>query len=401
MRRTTVLCVAVVVAVAAVPMPTAAQNEQVTLTVTVVNQADERVGGATITASWDGGNTTETTRSNGQALIDVPRGAEVELDVTSDQYVRNQPYVIESADGQRVEVGVAQKGSATVTVFDTDGDRLSNAVVRLWQGGTPVVNARTDENGMLETPTIEQGEYRLVVFREGYFRNRTDLQVDGDVSESMQIESGSVSVTFDVTDDRFDSPRPVQDARISIEGITSGLSTLQNGETSTTVPVNDNYDVTVTKENYTEASRTVRVDEQPKTVNFSINRAPELNITPSADRVVTGEPVSVRITNEYGNPISDVSVMLDGNTVGETDGEGRLTLTVEGEGEHTIAASHEGMSTEYTIQGFSGTTATATATETSTAAETTEPSSGFGPGFGLPALLAAVLALALIARRRD
>jgi hypothetical protein len=399
MRRTTVVCVAVVVAVAAVPMPTAAQSERVTLTVTVANQADERVGGATIRASWDGGNTTETTRSNGQALIDVPRGAEVELDVTSDQYVRNQPYVIESAEGQRVEIGVAQKGSATVTVFDADGDRLSNAVVRLWQSGTPVVNARTDENGMLETPTVEQGEYRLVVFREGYFRNRTDLQVDGDVSESMQIESGSVSVTFDVTDDRFDSPRPVQDARISIEGITSGLSTLQNGETSTTVPVNDNYDVTVTKENYTEASRTVRVDEQPKTVNFSINRAPELNITPSADRVVTGEPVSVRITNEYGNPISDVSVTFDGNTVGETDGQGRLTFTVEGEGEHTIAASHEGMSTEYTIQGFSGTTATAT--ETSTAAETTEPSNGFGPGFGLPALLAAVLALALIARRRD
>ncbi len=382
-------------------MPTAAQSEQVTLTVTVANQADERVGGATITASWDGGNTTETTRSNGQALIDVPRGAEVELDVTSDQYVRNQPYVVESAEGQRVEIGVAQKGSATVTVFDTDGDRVNNAVVRLWQGGTPVVNARADENGVLETPTVEQGEYRLVVFREGYFRNRTDLQVDGDVSESMGIESGSVSVTFDVTDDRFDSPRPVQDARISIEGITSGLSTLQNGETSTTVPVNDNYDVTVTKDNYTEVSRTIRVDEEPKTANFSINRAPELNITPSADRVVTGEPVSVRITNEYGSPISDVSVTLDGNAVGETDGEGRLTFTVEGEGEHTIGASHEGMSAEYTIQGFSGTTPTTTATETSTAAETTEPSSGFGPGFGLPALVGAVLALALLARRRD
>jgi hypothetical protein len=217
----------------------------------------------------------------------------------------------------------------------------------------------------------------------------------------MRIESGSVSVTFDVTDDRFDSPRPVQDALVSIEGITSGLSTLQNGETSTTVPVNDNYQVTVSKENYTEVSRTVRVDEEPRTVNVSINRAPELNITPSADRVVTGEPVSVRITNEYGNPVSNVSVTFDGNAVGETNGEGRISFTVEGEGEHTIAASHEGMSTEYTIQGFSGSTPTVTATETSTAAETTEPSTGFGPGFGLPALVAALLALALIARRRN
>jgi len=400
MRRTTVLCVAVFVALAAVPMPTAAQSEQVTLTVTVVNQADQRVGGATITASWDGGNTTETTRSNGQALIDVPRGAAVELDVSSDQYIRNTPYVIESADGQRVEVGVAQQGSATVTVFDTDGERVNNAVVRLWQDGTPVVNSRANENGVLESQTIEQGEYRLVVFREGYFRNRTNVQVDGDVSQSMRIESGSVSVTFDVTDDHFDSPRPVRDALISIEGITSGLSTLQNGETSTTVPVNDNYDVTVTKENYTEVSRTIRVDEDPRTVNFSVNRAPELNVQPSNDRVVTGESVSVRITNEYGNPISDVSVTLDGNAVGETDGEGRLSFTVEGEGEHTIAASHDGMSAEYTIQGFSGSTPTATATETSTAAETTEPSTGFGPGFGVPALVAALLALALLARRR-
>jgi len=399
MQRTTVLCVVVFLAVAAVPLPAAAQSEQVTLTVTVVDGQGAPLGGASINASWDGGSVTETTRSNGQALIDVPRGATVSLDVSSDRYVRNEPFVVQSAEGQRVEVDVALKGSATVTVFDQAGDRVNNAVVRLWQDGQPIVNSRADEDGVLETKTIEQGDYQLVVFREGFYRNQTELTVDGQVSQSMRIESGSATVTFDVADDHFSPPRSVQDASIEVDGIGT-IQTLQNGEATIQVPVNDQYAVTVSKANYTSVSETVRVNEQPRTANFTINRAPSLSISPSNDRVVTGEPVEVRITNEYGTPVSNVSVSLDGDAVGRTNAQGRLSFVVENEGEHTIGATHNGNSAEYVIQGVRAAT-TRPGTTVTTAATTTEPSSTFGPGFGPLVAVLALLAFALLAFRRD
>ena len=399
MQRTTVLCVVVLMAVSAVPLPAAAQSEQVTLTVTVVDGQGQPLSGAEFNASWDGGNVVETTRANGQALIDAPRGADVALDVESSNYIRNEPYVVESAENEQVEVEVALKGSATVTVFDQSGDRVNNAVVRLWQDGRPIVNSRADENGELQTPTIEQGEYRLVVFREGYYRNRTTLEVDGQVSQTMTIESGSATVTFDVSDDHFNPARSVQGASIEVAGIGT-VQTLQNGEATIQVPVNDVYDVTISKANYSEVTRPVDVEEGPKTVDITVNREPAISISPSNDRVVTGESVEVRITNEYDTPVSNASVSLDGEQVGQTNAEGRLSFVVESQGEHTIRATHQGNSAEYTIEGVTAATTRAQQNDTTTEGDD-GGSSTFGPGFGPVAAVLALLSLALLARRRD
>jgi PGF-CTERM protein len=170
------------------------------------------------------------------------------------------------------------------------------------------------------------------------------------------------------------------------------------------VPVNDQYQVTVTKENYSEVSRQVGVDQSQKTVGFTVNRSPRVTISPSQDRVVTGESVEVRITNEYDNPIGNVSVSLDGDSVGTTDAQGRLSFVVENQGEHTISATHNGNSAEYTIQGVQAATSPAetdTATETDSEDGDDGGSSTFGPGFGPVAVVLALLALTLLARRRD
>jgi hypothetical protein len=132
MRGTTVLMVSVLVALASVPAGAAANAQgQVTLTVTVVDTNGQPVSGATLNASWDDGNRMGTTRANGQALVDVPRGATVTIDIQSDTCVRNSPYVVEDASGQSVEITVARQGTATVRVRNPQGELVSNSIVRL------------------------------------------------------------------------------------------------------------------------------------------------------------------------------------------------------------------------------------------------------------------------------
>jgi len=378
-------------------------QDEITLTVTVVDGNGQEIDGITLNASWDGGYTVEETRANGQALVDVPAGADVSITVESDRYVRNDPVVVEDASSQQVEVDVRLQGTTTVTVQDTNGEALDNAIVRLWQGGEVVVNTRTDENGVLESPAIEQGEYRLVAYKQGYLRNSSTLQVTGDVSRTVEVESDSITVTFDVDDDHFDPPRAVEDARIEVGDIAT-IRTLSNGEATASVPVNARLDVTVGKENYTEVTQRLRTNEEDTSLNATIQRTPAISIDSAASRVVIGESTSITVTNEYGEPVTGASVSLDGENVGETDDSGQLSFTIETEGNHTVSAQADDLDTEVTVQGVRAATdrpttetATATATATGTEAPTT---SGTGPGFGPVATLIALVATLLIARRR-
>jgi hypothetical protein len=111
------------VACIALPMGIAAQEtDGVALTVSVVDQVSGLVSGAIIVATWDDGNETVvgTTASNGRVFIDVPRGADVELDIRNDdRSVRNQPRLARDAD-ERVE-----SNPTTVTGIDPDADSAS------------------------------------------------------------------------------------------------------------------------------------------------------------------------------------------------------------------------------------------------------------------------------------
>jgi hypothetical protein len=262
------------------------------------------------------------------------------------------------------------------------------------------VNTRTNANGVLESPVIERGEYQLVAFKEGYLHNRSTLQVDGDVSRTVVIESDSVTVTFDVTDDHFSPPEPVQSARIDIEDIGT-IQTLNSGEATASVPVNSDLDVMVSKPNYTEVTRTLRTDEQDTMLNVTIQRTPAISVDPANDRVVIGESTSVTITNEYGNPVSNASVALDGTAVGETDANGQLSVTIETEGEHTVNAQADGLQAEAVIEGVRAATSTAapTATRTATTTAAPETTSGDGPEFTAGLALVALLVVAGRLRR--
>ena len=144
-RITICFCIAMLVGGAAVvPAAVSAQQDQVTVTATVVDQDDRSVGGGVdVQATWDGGSRNATTASNGQVLLDVPRGADVSIQINDDRYIRNIPYDIESARTQSVEVPVAESATAEITVSNTDGEPVENARVLLYRASSSPTSGPT------------------------------------------------------------------------------------------------------------------------------------------------------------------------------------------------------------------------------------------------------------------
>lgn len=341
MRYQTILVVALGVAtfLAMVGGPVASEpatQAMVTITVEVVDQNETPLGSATVNASWEGGHATETTKSNGKALVDVPQGERVELNVTHANYVRNFPFVIPSAEDKEYQVDVAQKASATIRTTNVAGEPVA-AEVTVIQNGREVTSADSGTDGTFETGTIERGTYEVKVLKPGYFRNQTTLTVAGTVSQTLRIERGSVTVEFAVEDDHFDPARPVQNATVNIQG-SGSVQTLSNGEATLQIPVNTWVTATVSKPGYGEVTKRVHVGEQRKSVTVTIRRTPELRLVTANTRVVVGETVRVQVTNEYGTPLEGVTVTLDGNQVGTTDENGVLQVPIEERGTHELRA---------------------------------------------------------------
>jgi PGF-CTERM protein len=414
MSRTlgTVLVV-VVLASLATPAAVAAtqEQEQVTLTVSVVDRAGERVSGATLTAGWDGGEATETTRSNGQALVDVPRGANVSLDVEADDYVRNVPKVVAAGDGGAVTFEVARVGSATVRAETADGEALADARVTLARDGTTVAEGTTNANGGFFAENIERGRYDVEVVKPGYYAVERTLTVESSFAiQSATLEEGEVTARFRVVDDHFAEPRALGAATVRV-GSLGTFNTSDDGTRAVSVPVNAEFDVRVTKAGYTTTTSTVTIGESDGTTTLAVQRTPTLTLEPSNTRVVVGQTVEVRVTDEYDDAVGNATLRVDGEAVGETGADGRARIPIDTAGEHDVtAAVGDRTSAAVVVEGVEAARATTAApttvveTETptpeATVRTTTETSSGSGPGFGVGlALVAALLATALLARR--
>ena len=399
MMLTTRVLVAAVVVLAGVAVPAAGQ-EVVTVTVAVENQSGDPVGDATVTASWDGGSTVVETAANGKAFVDVPSGATVELNVTHSRYTRNDPYVVKDADARDVTVGVFRKGTIAVGVTDRSGP-VADATVVARKNGQIADSGRTDADGQYRTDTIERGEYAVTVVKRGYYRNVTDLRVDGDASTAVGLRQGSVTLTFNVTDPHFDPPRPVGDVTLGIASL-GEFKSLTDGEAKTQVPVNSRLELTASKDGYETVSRTIDVEESDRDVDVSVSRTPSLNLSVVNERVVVGESVVVDVAGEYGDPVEGATVVLDGESVATTDRNGRANVRIEETGEHRVVARTSDLTADpATVTGVAAggeTTAEATATETATDAPSTTTSST--PGFTALTGVTALFALAAFAALR-
>ncbi|WP_372480232.1 PGF-CTERM sorting domain-containing protein [Halomicrobium sp. HM KBTZ05] len=398
------LCVGLLVSAGAVGTAGGQSTEQETLTVTVVDRDDESLGGIDLTISWEaagGGSINETTRANGQVLVDVPAGADVTITVHDDRYVRNEPFTVENATTEAVTVPATAAGTAAIEVVDADGP-VDDAVVGLSRSGTTVMDTRTNDSGTATSQMIEQGTYTLIVRKDGYLRNRTRLTVDGDVTRRVEIKQASRLVTFAVVDDHFEEPRAVIDAQITVAGNT--VTTLSDGEATIQLPVNSDYEVEVTKDGYETVSRSLTVRESTVRQNVSLQRIDSISVEPDQTQVVVGQSVRVTVTDEYGAAVENASIAVGDDTVGQTDENGEVTVPVNSAGETVIEATSGDLGATATVEGVdpNADAETTTAGDTATATEqtTTEPTSLTGPGFtGLGALLAGLVGIALLARR--
>jgi hypothetical protein len=405
LARVVVLVVLVGVITPAVTGGVTAQ-EQTTATVTVVDQAGERVGDVDLMVVWNNGEGSEnvTTRANGQALVDVPAGATVQIRVTDEAYLRNSPAAFFDVDGGELEVTVSLPGTARVTATDSAG-QVEGATVRLSGQGT-TRTADTGVDGLAVLGPVVRGEYDLRVSEPGYLTNSTAVTLDGAVNRTITLREADRQLTVRVVDDKFDPPRTLSEATVEVEGVAT-LTTGSNGQRGTTVAVNTDYEMTATKDGYESVTRTVSVVESAKSVTLALQREEAISVAVTAQRVLLGETTELTVTDEYGQPVAGATVSVDGTERGQTDNQGTYDLTVDSAGNRTVTVSADGLLTSATIEGVEAAapeTPTATATQTDTATPTETAAAGGGsPGFGVTAVLAALVALAgfVLARARD
>jgi PGF-CTERM protein len=396
-RATAVAVLLVLVALApATTGGVGAQEDVVALTLEVVDGNGDPVGGVELDVSWEGGSETVTTRSNGRVFVDVPAGSTPEIAVSHDVYMRNHPFVVENVSADTVQIPVARSGTVDVTVAGSTGP-VADASVRLVRNGRNAAAVRSDGDGMAVAGPVERGEYGLVVAKPGYVTNVTDIRVTGDHQRTVEIRPGAVQIRFNVTDDHFAPAEAVEKARINIGETGDTLSTLDNGQRATTVPVNREYTVTVAKDGYEEVQRAVSVGEEGTVVDLTINRRRGLNLELVNRRVVLGESTVVRATDEYGDPIEGASVALDGAIVGETDASGAVQIPINQTGDNTVTVTAGSLSNSTVVEGIEASQGT---TETTTATTTTTTSDGGGPGFTAVTALLAVVAVVVAAVRR-
>lgn len=382
------------------PAGATAGQSQVTLTVSVVDQGDVAVGDADITASWDGGEATATTASNGRAFVDVPAGEDVTVDVEHEDFVRNQPVEVEDATEQDVTVQVALKGNSIVTVEETDGDRLADATVQFRQDGETVLEGKTNDSGVFETGVIEQGRYDVHAVKPGYLRETARYRVGLDTEQSFELERGSVYLDVTVVDDHFDPPRALEEARVRLSDSEGEYGTfrLTGGSSSHSVDVNNRYTLTVLKDGYVEETTRVTVRERDRAVEAATQRLPNLTVERQNSRVVVGERTRLTVVNAYGEPVEGAEIRYQGETVAETDANGEAVVTVEAAGAQEFSAvTGDADSEPVTIEGINpGADADDERTEEPEPVETEADLPGFGPFVAVLGVLGAVL---LAARR--
>jgi len=411
MHRTVLVALVALVALAgaggtALADASAAQEDDVTIELSVTTPGGDPIADAEATVEWDGGSETVETRSNGRALVDVPDGAELEITLTHADYVKNGPHVVESTSAnQIVETTMFEPATADVTVVDTEGAPVEGATVRLRKDGQSMIAAsgNTDSEGLFASDEVETGTYDVMVRQPGYYRVTETVEVSGEVQTEIEIEEGEVTVDLNVQDPTPEGPGSVSaDVDVSLDGErVVSATTSDQGRRSVVLEVNRDYDITVSKESYLELTTSLRIGESNTNATFNITRTPTISMTAGNERVVVGENLRVEVTDEYDRPVEGATVTVDGDAAGETDADGVARVEIPSEGDVEVVAEFEGMRTDaVTVVGI---TESAGDDGGNVSDEDEDDDGGTGdgsPGFGVvAALLGALVAIAALARR--
>jgi PGF-CTERM protein len=284
-----------------------------------------------------------------------------------------------------------------------DGQPAENARIRLYRDGNYVVDRNAGSDGTITTQPVEDGEYSVIVTKPGFYRNLTTVSVSGETTTTVRISEGSALLQASVVDGHFNDSRPIRDATVRVEsdsGFDGTVPTLSDGTASVSVPVNDRYEVTVTKDGYETVERRVSVAEDDTSLDVEIERTPEITLTPDNRQVVVGANVRFTVTDEYDEPVANATVTRNGTEVGETDADGEVTATVPTAGNVTFGAASGDLTTTTAVTAFRPGAETANGAATTPKRTATETTDSSGPGFTVAVTMAALLAVIVLARRR-
>ena len=391
MRALVGLFAAIVLVVGAGLVPGIVTGQSVvTLTVTVETPDGDPVSDAQLIASWTNGSSQATTAANGKAFIDVAQGAEVRLEVDHPDYVRNHPVMVTATGERTVAMTVRRKASATITVQDEQGP-VAGVLVTFRKDGRIAARSTTDANGEIRAGPIEAGTYAVTLRKSRYLVSAIDLAIEGEESETLSIRRGSLTLTFNVTDDYFSPPRPIEDATITVADVGS-VQTQANGIQQISVPVNTRLTARIAKGGYQPVEQSIMVGEQDRRLRVHLRRVPGLTLEVFSDRVVVGERVLVEVTDEYGQPVEGAAIHDGELVVATTDDAGQARVAIESAGTHQLMATMNELSSEQT-------------TVTGVAADQTEaspmPGATNGPGldgFGILMAICGVIIAMLLGR---
>lgn len=401
MQRTTlaVIVVAVVALLATGGVATAddvaAQDDTVTVELSVTTPDGDAVGGADATIEWDGGSVETTTRSNGRVLEDVPSDTPLEVTLEHDDYVQNVPYRVSGVESNDVvEMTMYPPATMDVEVRNDDGP-VENAVVRLRKHGQSRLADRgeTDEDGVYSSPDIETGTYDLRVEKAGYYEEQMDVDVSDETEQTVQVERGRVTVDLRTQDPTPEGPGAVS-ASVSFERNGNHVKTVTTSDADTTgvtLDVNTRYDVTAEREGYSTATNRLATGEEDGEYVINVTRTPGISLEAGSDRLVVGEDLRVEVSDEYDRPVEGASVFVNDEERAETDADGVAHVAIEEEGNASVRAEWDGHESEtVTVRGIS---------EAEAEDGDGEASDG-SPGFGAAAaLVAMVVGIALLVRR--
>lgn len=400
---TSALALALVVAAAVQGGIGVATADDVTLEITVVERGGFEAGGVGLSVTWDGGDggpVNETTRSNGKALVDVPEGSDVSIDIDDEDYTRNRPYTANNVEGGEITVPVSDAGRATFVV-EGEGGRLADATVEIRDAAGRVDRQTTDESGVARTALLEQDEYTVRVTAPRHLGEETSIEITNvEKNETVDLQRADVDATVTVVDDHFDDPRPIEDASVRVSDLGTTLTTGEDGTGTMSVPVNSRLDVVVTKEGYGRERTRLRIEEEPVSTEVSIQRSSRVNVESINRRVVVGESTVVAVTDEYDRPVEGATINVGEETIGETDPQGELSVPIEQEGNVTIEARSGGKSASTTVEGVDPSSEdTPTGDDETPTPGGTETPGEDGAGFGVVVAALALVGAGLLARR--
>jgi hypothetical protein len=217
---------------------------------------------------------------------------------------------------------VKKAADIEVKVKDQDGEPISGVDIVL-DGN---LAASTDTMGVCTIPEVEFGEHTITAAFDGEEQS-SHIQIASTQKQYVDFvftveKRGSINVR--VYDQHAD---PISGADVYVDGFKEGR-TSQDGEF--TIPVS-------------EGSHFVEVEWQNEKAEKSVTVV--RNQTSFVDLTIYFEVetiISVSVTDEKGNAISDATVYLDNMFLGRTDAGGRVAEEKTTPGPHTVRVEKKG-----------------------------------------------------------